>query len=99
MIPQFLDERQMGAHNQRTTQIHRVPQLRRLCVALDHFPQSLGAGARVEIRTRFRNSWTKGFEIAEVLLETDGVGYRIKRLSDGEILPAVFLAQEIVSER
>jgi hypothetical protein len=68
-------------------------------MALDHFPLSLRTGARVEIQTGGGECWSTGFEIAEVLLETDGVAYRIKRLSDGRVLPTAFLAREIAAER
>ena len=46
-------------------------------------------GTRVEVRTRFDDSWGRGFEIAEVL--GDGAPkYRIRRRSDGTVLPALF---------
>jgi len=40
-------------------------------------------GAPVEVHTRFTDSWAPGFEIAEVVAE----GYRLRRLSDGAMLP------------
>ena len=40
-------------------------------------------GAPVEVHTRFTDSWSPGFEIAEVVAE----GYRLRRLSDGAVLP------------
>lgn len=41
------------------------------------------AGEQVEVRVRFTDSWSPGFEIVEAV---DG-GYRIRRRSDGAVLP------------
>jgi hypothetical protein len=56
---------------------------------------SLPPGTRVEVRQRFDQSWARGFEIAE--MEDDG--YRVRRRSDGSILPAVFSAKDVRAER
>lgn len=40
-------------------------------------------GARVEVHTRFTDTWASGFEIAEVVPD----GYRLRRMSDGAMLP------------
>ena len=40
-------------------------------------------GDRVEVHTKFSDSWVGGFEIAEIIPE----GYRVRRISDGSILP------------
>ena len=45
--------------------------------------QELQVGDRVEVHTKYNDSWVGGFEIAEVL---DG-GYRVRRTSDGSLLP------------
>lgn len=42
-------------------------------------------GEQVEVHTRFNDSWVPGFEIAEV----EDSGYRVRRRSDGVILPSV----------
>lgn len=42
-------------------------------------------GEKVEVHTRFTDSWAQGFVIADVV----GGGYRLKRLSDGSVLPGV----------
>lgn len=52
-------------------------------------------GTRVEVQSRFDRSWGRGFEVAEVV---DG-GYRIRRLSDGSVLPAVFSDDEVRKEK
>ena len=40
----------------------------------------------VEVRTSFKDLWADGFEVVE---ETPS-GYRLRRLSDGIVLPCVF---------
>jgi hypothetical protein len=47
--------------------------------------EGMHEGQSVEVHTRFDDSWSEGFEIAEV---TDA-GYKVRRLSDGELLPGV----------
>ena len=55
----------------------------------------LEPGTRVDVRSRFDARWTHGFEIAEAV---EG-GYRIRRLSDGALLPTEFPASEVRVER
>jgi len=57
--------------------------------------ESVEPGTKVEVRSRFDRSWARGFEIAEVV----GSGYRIRRLSDGSILPLDFSADDVRAER
>jgi hypothetical protein len=45
---------------------------------------------RVEVRCRFGDRWVGGFEIADVVLSEDAVRYRLRRCSDGSILPKLF---------
>ncbi len=40
-------------------------------------------GDQVDVHTQFSDSWVRGFEIAEVIPE----GYRVRRKSDGSLLP------------
>jgi hypothetical protein len=55
-------------------------------------------GTRVEVRTRFDMSWARGFEIAEV--DEHGVTrYRLRRRSDGSMLPAWFSDDDVREER
>jgi len=42
-------------------------------------------GTSVIVRTRYLGSWAAGFEVAEVLDD----GYRLRRISDGNLLPDV----------
>jgi hypothetical protein len=43
----------------------------------------LRVGDRVELHTKFNDSWVPGFEIAEIV----DAGYRVRRTSDATMLP------------
>ncbi len=54
-------------------------------------PGPLSADGRIEVRSQFGNRWVSGFAVHEVILGDDGsVGYRLRRGTDGFVLPAVF---------
>ena len=48
----------------------------------------LGPGTRVEVRSGYGSSWARGFEVADV--DSDGVQYIVRRVSDGHVLPEPF---------
>jgi hypothetical protein len=48
-------------------------------------------GTEVEVCSRFRRVWVKGFEVVDV--ENDG--YRLRRKSDRWVLPTVFAADDV----
>ena len=52
---------------------------------------ALPIGTRVEVRSRYRGSWSNGFEIEE---RTDE-GYWLRRESDRYLLPSPFIADDI----
>ena len=54
-------------------------------------PEPLAVGDPVELHTRFSDSWVGGFEIATVLPD----GYRVRRLSDGTLLPDPSSARDL----
>lgn len=58
-------------------------------------PAGLPPGTRVEVRKRFDNSWARGFEV----VDDDGAGYRVLRLSDGSELPLVIPSDDVRPER
>ena len=63
-----------------------------------HMPAPRGrleVGTSVAVRNRFVGSWRGGFEVVEQV----GDGYRIKRVSDGAILPDVIGGDEVRSDR
>ena len=53
-------------------------------------------GTRVDVRSRYVGSWSRGFEVAE---EVTGARYRVRRLSDGSVLPDLFEEEELRPER
>ncbi len=57
---------------------------------------ALAAGTRVDVRSRYVGSWSRGFEVAE---RVDDDGYRVRRLSDGAVLPDLFDEEELRPER
>jgi hypothetical protein len=56
-------------------------------------------GTRIEVRARFEGAWARGFEVAEELAADEGRRYRVRRRSDGSILPVLFDADEVRKER
>ena len=57
--------------------------------------RKLKPGTPVEVRSRFDSSWTNGFEIAELA----DWGYRLRRISDGEVLPYEFDPDDVRREK
>jgi hypothetical protein len=58
-------------------------------------PEPIPVGTRVEVRSRFIGTWSRGFEIAD----NRESGYWIKRLSDGSVLPDAFDPSDVRPER
>jgi hypothetical protein len=56
-------------------------------------------GARVEVRSRFDQRWARGFELVEVVQDEAQARYRIRRRSDGSVLPALFIDNDIREEK
>jgi hypothetical protein len=56
---------------------------------------TLDVGDKVEVRRRFDAQWARGFEIVEIT-ET---GYRLRRVSDHEVIPAEFKAEDVREAR
>ena len=50
------------------------------------------SGVPVEVRSRYDGRWNRGFEIAE---ELSAHAYRVRRLSDGSVLPAEFSPEDV----
>jgi hypothetical protein len=65
--------------------------------SIDHFshPARRMVG-RVEVRCAFDGSWSRGFEIASIVVGKTGVvGYHLRRMSDRAVLPAVFAVENV----
>ncbi len=52
-------------------------------------------GTPVEVRTRFDNSWSPGFEV----VDQDDDGYCLRRLSDRSLLPVRIPTADVRKER
>jgi hypothetical protein len=55
----------------------------------------LKPGTRVEVRSRFDGHWSRGFEVVQVL----NGAYKLRRLSDGSLLPVDFDAEDVRHEK
>jgi hypothetical protein len=58
--------------------------------------EGLAPGTKVEVRTRYDRSWSKGFEVVEALGDE---AYRVRRLSDDVVLPVALPADDVRKER
>lgn len=56
---------------------------------------TLHVGARVCVWNHFLDRWCGGFEVAEEAAS----GYRLRRVSDGYVLPDVFAFDDVLVER
>lgn len=54
-----------------------------------HAPYVLPAGTTIEVRCHLNCPWSPGFEVDEVILVDEEVGYRIRRTASQGVLPAV----------
>jgi hypothetical protein len=50
------------------------------------------SGVPVEVRSHYEGRWSRGFEIAE---ELSADAYRVRRLSDGSVLPTEFSPEDV----
>jgi hypothetical protein len=57
------------------------------------------SGNRVEVRSRFDAHWARGFEIAEVIEHFGETRYRVRRRSDGSMLPVLFSDDDLREEK
>lgn len=48
-------------------------------------------GTPVDVRSRYMGTWSRGFEVAEIV----GDAYRVRRLSDGSVLPTEFSVEDV----
>ncbi len=51
------------------------------------------------MQSRFDRAWARGFEVAEEVREGATSQYRVRRRSDGSILPVLFGDHEVREER
>ncbi len=60
---------------------------------------SVNPGTRVEVRSRFDQRWARGFELAEIVEDEGEARYRVRRRSDGSVLPALFIDDDVREEK
>ena len=65
--------------------------LRQVKAQHDHLGRRIGPGTPVEVRNQLSMGWAHGFEVATAEPE----GYRLRRVSDGSVLPALFAADSL----
>ncbi len=58
---------------------------------MNRIASSFRVGDRVEVVTNFTRTWVGGFEVAS----TSAAGCHVRRMSDGEVLPAVFSYDDV----
>lgn len=59
----------------------------------------MSPGTHVEVRSRFESRWARGFEIADLADENGLRRYKVRRRSDGSILPVLFGEDDVREER
>ncbi|MCZ7527039.1 MAG: hypothetical protein M5U14_12045 [Acidimicrobiia bacterium] len=57
------------------------------------------AGTRVEVRSRFDDRWARGFEVVDVVEDERGRSFRVRRRSDGSVLPVLFADDDVREEK
>jgi hypothetical protein len=60
---------------------------------------AMNPGARIEVRSRFDQRWARGFELAEIVEDEGQARYRVRRRSDGSVLPALFIDDDVREEK
>jgi hypothetical protein len=56
-------------------------------------------GTHVEVRSRFEQRWSRGFEVSEIVASEGNEQFRLRRRSDGSELPVLFDANDLREER
>jgi hypothetical protein len=56
-------------------------------------------GTRLEVRSRFDQRWARGFELVEIVVDAGQPQYRVRRRSDGSVLPALFVDDDVREEK
>jgi hypothetical protein len=56
-------------------------------------------GTRIEVRSRFDQRWARGFELVEIVVDAGQAQYRVRRRSDGSVLPALFVDDDVREEK
>ena len=58
-----------------------------------------GLHVPVQVRSRYRDDlWARGFEVTEIVRERDRKLYRVRRRTDGAVLPVLFSEDDVREE-
>jgi len=60
---------------------------------------TMDLGTRIEVRTRFDQHWARGFDVAEIVDAAAVPRYRVRRRSDGSVLPVLFDDDDVREEK
>jgi hypothetical protein len=52
-------------------------------------------GEGVQVRNRFDGHWVRGFEVAEIHEQNHEMLFRLRRRSDGAVLPSLFSEADV----
>jgi hypothetical protein len=52
-------------------------------------------GSEVEVQSRFNGAWVRGFEVVDVLVPEHPDALRLRRRSDGAVLPALISREQV----
>jgi hypothetical protein len=61
--------------------------------------QTVRPGTHVEVRSRFEDRWSRGFEVSEIVKCEGKEQFRLRRRSDGSELPVLFDEDDLREER
>ncbi|MDZ4825164.1 MAG: hypothetical protein SGJ13_01725 [Actinomycetota bacterium] len=56
-------------------------------------------GTHIEVRSRFEQRWSRGFVVSEIVNNDGRDRFRVKRRSDGAVLPVLFEGDDVREER
>ncbi|CAN5581084.1 hypothetical protein BH20ACT2_BH20ACT2_09620 [soil metagenome] len=57
-------------------------------------PAHLDPGTKIEVWCQFTQGWSPGFDVSEEAAD----GYRVRRRSDGAVLPTAFTPESVRAE-
>ena len=72
-----------------------MPEVAATLAATNSPAADISPGRRVEVRNRYDQRWTGGFEVLQIRDDK----YVLRRLSDGAVLPTTFSPDEVRKER
>jgi hypothetical protein len=87
--------RMAGALDRLTASVQASVQPAALAAAVPADAVAVRPDGVVEVRCRFGDRWVDGFEVCEMIADDERLQYRLRRRSDGSILPTLFAADDV----